>query len=249
MGRWMRMLLADGKFGGKRILTADQVANLRTARMTTGPLSGPSARPSQYSLGFNVGVDETARLRISHSGAFALGTGTTFAMSPAAKVGIVVLTNGEPIGAAEAIAAEFMDRALVGRSTRDWFGAYGPLFAQLGEHPTDLGPTPPADPQPAASDAAYVGTYHSDFYGTLRVIERDGDLVMQLGPRPMDFTLEHWTGNTFAYDTVGENASGTQAVTFARSGSVASSVTVANLNDEYGADAGLGVFERTERGQ
>ncbi len=94
------------------------------------------------------------------------------------------------------------------------------------------------------ADSVRIGTYESDFSGTMRVVERNGGLVMLLGPQSMAFPLEHWTGDTFAYDTVGENASGRQAVTFTVSGSRASEVTVTDLNDAYGADAGLGVFRR-----
>jgi hypothetical protein len=68
--------------------------------------------------------------------------------------------------------------------------------------------------------------------------------MMQLGPRPEEFPLRHWTGNTFAYVTRGEHASGTQPVTFAVKGSRATSVTVGDLDAAYGAAAHLGVFTR-----
>ena len=120
---------------------------------------------------------------MSHSGASALGVGTKFALSPAAGVGIVVLTNAAPVGAAEAIAAEFMDRALIGHATRDWYAAYRTVFARLAE-PAGLPRLDAARAirSPRSPPSAYVGTYTSDFYGPLVVVERDGGLVMQLGP-------------------------------------------------------------------
>ncbi len=243
LAKWMRMVLANGRFDGERILRRSQILELRTPRMTTRQ-SSATARPSQYSLGFNVSVDETGRLRLGHSGAFALGAGTAFAMSPAEQLGIVVLTNGMPIGAAEAIVGEFMERALVGDTSRDWYATYSGLFAQLLDHPTALGDRRPGQPEAPQPNAAYVGTYDSDYYGPLTIVERDGGLVLQLGPEPMEFALEPWTGNTFAYETVGENASGRQAVRFRGNRGQATSVTVANLHDPFGRGSDVGVFTR-----
>ena len=245
MGHWLAMLASGGTWHGRRILSQEAMANLGSPRVITGLPTTPAARPEQYSLGFDVGVDATGRLRMSHSGASALGVGTNFSVSPAAGVGIVVLTNAAPVGVAEAIAAEFMDRALIGHATRNWYAAYRAVFARLAGPGNSLGDTPPGDPQPALGNGAYVGTYFNDFYGTLHVVERDGGLVMQLGPAPEEFALRHWTGNTFAYRTRGEHATGTQPVTFTVSGSRATSVTVGDLDAADGGSAHLGVFTRS----
>jgi CubicO group peptidase (beta-lactamase class C family) len=245
MGRWLAMLAADGARHGGRLLSKAAMANLETPRVVVGSPTATAARPDQYSLGFDVGVDATGRLRLGHSGASALGVGTSFALSPATGVGIVVLTNAAPVGAAESIVAGFMDRALIGHPTRDWFAAYRTVFARLAEPTDSLGSIPPGDPQPALPAGTYVGAYTSAFYGPLHVVARDGGLVLQLGPKPEEFALRHWTGNTFAYVTRGERASGTQPVTFAVSGNRVTSVTVGDLDAAYGSAAHLGVFART----
>ena len=162
------------------------MANLRAPRVITGLPTTPAARPEQYSLGFDVGVDATGRLRMSHSGASALGVGTNFSLSPAAGVGIVVLTNAAPVGVAEAISAEFMDRALIGHTTRNWYAAYHAVSPGSPAPGTRSATRRPAIPNPRSA-TAYVGTYFNDFYGTLEVVERDGALVMQLGPAPEEF--------------------------------------------------------------
>jgi CubicO group peptidase (beta-lactamase class C family) len=244
MGRWLAMLSDDGVWRGRHILSTAAMANLRAPRVITGAPTTPQARPDQYSLGFDVRVDATGRLRMGHSGASALGVGTTFALSPATGLGIVVLTNAAPVGVAESIASEFMDRALIGHPTRDWYRAYRTVFARLAGPSGSLGSTPPGDPQPALPSGAYVGTYANAFYGPLHVVVRDGGLVMQLGPAPQEFPLRHWTGNTFAYRTRGEHASGTQPVMFAVAGNRVTRVTVGNLDAAYGASAHLGVFVR-----
>jgi CubicO group peptidase (beta-lactamase class C family) len=245
LGHWLAMLSAGGSWHGRRLLSPAQMANLQAPRVTTAAPTSPRARPEQYALGFDVGVDATGRVRLSHSGASPLGVGANFALSPATGVGIVVLTNAAPVGAAEAIVAEFMDRALLGHPTHDWYAAYRTVFARLAQPAGSLGATPPGDPQPALPASAYIGTYANDFYGPLRVVQRADGLVMQLGPAPQQFALRHWTGNTFAYRTRGEHASGMQPVTFAVSDGRVTSVTVGNLNTAYGTEAQLGVFRRS----
>jgi hypothetical protein len=244
MARWMRMVLADGRVANEQFIAADALDEIALPRISTGDLASLAARPSQYALGMNVSVDATGRPRLSHSGAFALGAGTTYALSPAAQLGIVVLSNGYPIGVPEAIAAAFLDEALVGRQTRPWLALYQQAFAGLLDHEGDLGRTPPTDAPPARSNPVYVGSYRNDYYGPLRIVARDDELLMVLGPDDLEFPLVHWTGNTFAYRTRGENAAGMQAVEFTVSGSRASSVKVVNLNGGPDATGTLGVFRR-----
>lgn len=52
------------------------------------------------------------RLRLGHSGAFALGAATTVELIPSEHLDIVVLTNAYPIGVAEGVAFTFTDFAL-----------------------------------------------------------------------------------------------------------------------------------------
>ena len=96
-------------------------------------------------------------MSFSHSGGFNLGAGTTFQMLPSVGVGIVVLSNAQPIGAVEAIGLSFMDLVQFGRVTRDWYAAVAPrmapMFAPVGKL---AGQAPPADPAPARA----IGRLH-----------------------------------------------------------------------------------------
>ena len=67
---------------------------------------------------------------------------------------------------------------------------------------------PPAAPAPAAAETAYVGTYQNPYYGPLTVTFDGGALNMSMGPpaSPTNFVLAHFDGDTFTYDTIGENA-------------------------------------------
>ena len=84
--------------------------------------------PTFYGLGWNVSYDEQGRLRLNHSGAFDLGAATYVNLVPAEQLGIVVLTNGYPMGIAEALGTTFSDIALYGKPTQDWFPLYKQRF-------------------------------------------------------------------------------------------------------------------------
>ncbi len=216
MARWLRMFLAGGSYEDDQIIDSRALLAVQTPHMRSSPKRSMTERTGFYGLGLGVSSDETARVRLSHSGAFLLGAATTFVMLPAADVGIVVLTNGQPVGLPESIAAVFVDLVKFGGATRDWLGNYQPMFAQmLAGPPSRLDNADrPMDPVAALADGAYVGAYANDFYGPLRINAGDSGLVLTAGPNGMAFPLHHWDGNTFTLETQGENRSGISAVDF-----------------------------------
>ncbi|MFC8455050.1 serine hydrolase [Kitasatospora sp. NPDC057223] len=243
MARWMRLQLGGGKFDGRQVIGAAALQETHLPEIVISPPQAPGGRAGFYGLGWNVGYDEQARLRLNHSGAFALGAATTVTLLPSEGLGIVVLTNGEPLGVPEAVAASYLDIAQHGRETVDWLGAYGGIIGrmmQAGHSATDY-TRPPADAAPARPDGAYLGSYANDYYGPLTVTAQGGGLVMTLGPAPgKQFPLQHFDGDTFSYPTVGENAVGLSGVTFTvEAGGTANKVVVENLDHEH-----LGTFTR-----
>jgi hypothetical protein len=193
-------------------------------------------------LGIDIAVDSTGRVRYTHSGAFALGAGTAVAWLPSESLGIVALTNAEPIGVPESLIAEFLDLAELGRITRDWLAGYTPFFAALKFNNSRLADRQrPADPKPALPSRTYAGTYANRYYGPARITARGGRLTMSLGPKNATFALRHWNASTFSYQPRGENAVGISAVTFrlGRDGRPAA------MNVEFLDGQGLGTFKRS----
>ncbi|MBU4610105.1 serine hydrolase [Achromobacter sp. GG226] len=203
MARWLQLILARGRFEGRQLVAADALDPALSPQMRTNP-DDPD---NFYGFGFLVGPSGAGHRMLSHSGAFSLGAATAFFMVPALDVGIVVLTNGLPVGLPEAVGREFIDLVENGRVTRDWWSLYSAamvsLNAPVGSLADQTPPQPAVPPQPLA---AYVGTYDNDYHGPLTVTLDAGALVMTLGPRPQRLPLRHWDAETFVFVPAGESA-------------------------------------------
>jgi CubicO group peptidase (beta-lactamase class C family)/pimeloyl-ACP methyl ester carboxylesterase len=237
--KWMRLQLANGKFNGKQIVDEKALAETHQPQMLTG--SNPFTRlPTFYGLGWNVSYDPEGRLRLNHSGAFALGAATYVGLVPAEQLGIVVLTNAYPIGVAEALGTTFLDIALYGKPTQDWLVLFRQGFSPLG---TALGfdySKFPSAPAPALKNSAYLGSYRNDFFGEISIVEKEGGLAIIQGPKKMTFAMKHYDRDTFTYETVGEYPIVKNGITFTIGpDGKATQVVVENLNVR-----GEGTFKR-----
>jgi CubicO group peptidase (beta-lactamase class C family) len=206
MAQWLAMLIDNGNVQGQPLIPAAALLPAITPQVISRAATAPTVRADMYGYGFNVGVQPSGRTNFSHSGAFALGAGTAFAVLPSARVGIVVLTNAAPIGVPESLIAEFMQLVQFGEITRDWFAAYQPLFAPYSQPAGSLyGKKPPGNPAPARPLGAYVGDYGNNYFGTARVIQDSGGMALVLGPKDMRLPMRHWDGDRFVVDMHGEN--------------------------------------------
>jgi CubicO group peptidase (beta-lactamase class C family) len=233
LAKWMRLQLANGKFDGKQIVDEKALAETHHPHMLTGfsPFTG---LPGFYGLGWNVSYDQEGRLRLNHSGAFALGAATHVNLLPGEQLGIVVLTNAYPVGIAEALGTTFLDIALYGKPTQDWFA----LFRELLSNPAAIGTVlgfdyskgPPSH-GPALKNSAYVGRYTNDFFGDISIVEKDSGLAIVQGPQGKTFPMKHYDRDTFTYETEGESAVGMSGITFTIGpDGKATQVAVENLN-------------------
>jgi CubicO group peptidase (beta-lactamase class C family) len=242
LAKWLRLQLADGQWDGKPIVEAKALSVTHSPQMLTGfsPLTG---LPTFYGLGWNVNYDSEGRLRLGHSGAFALGAGTCVLLVPSEQLGIVVLTNAYPIGLAEGIASTFTDLALYGKVTQEWLQLFKKVFANPAAVGVTLGADysqPPTSPTPQLANSAYLGTYTNKFFGDIQIVEKGGGLALVEGPHKRVFALKHYDRDIFTYETEGENAVGTTGVNFTigPDGKPAT-VVVENLNVR-----GEGTFKR-----
>ncbi|WP_203736060.1 serine hydrolase [Catellatospora chokoriensis] len=242
LNKWMRLQLGGGKVDGRQVVDAMALQETHLPHSVAAPPRAPDGPVGFYGLGLNVGYDEFGRLRLGHSGAFDLGAATNVTMLPGEGLGIVVLTNAQPIGVAEAVAYNFMDIASYGRQRTDWLPFMLGVLQKMESADTSRTDyaKPPANPAAARPVSAYAGSYANEYYGPLTVTAQGDRLTMTLGPKRQAFPLTHYDADTFSYQTTGENAVGLDGVTFTVDGSgPAEQLRVAHLDAD-----GWGTFTR-----
>ncbi|WP_369045437.1 serine hydrolase [Sinomonas sp. P10A9] len=248
LAEWIRLQLAAGSYGGQTVVDPEALAATHVPQIVSGPPSGPAARTRFYGMGWNVSYDDHARVQLGHSGAFNLGAATAVALLPGEQLGIVVLTNGRPEGIPEAISAGFLDVAQNGDPTVDWLSFTGGVFRAMdeSEKPAVDYSKPPAQSAPARANTAYTGSYANPYYGPMAVAEADGELTLQMGPsgKPTTFRLTHFDGDTFSFESVGENGNGLAGAIFALGADGAASSVRLDFYDK----TGLGTFVRQGSG-
>ena len=106
--------------------------------------------------------------------------------------------------------------------------------------------TLPAQPKPPQALTAYTGTYDNAYYGPLTVSEVGGKLQMTLGPpaKPTTFPLTAYDGDTFAFQSIGENAAGTSGAVFLLGADGRAAAVALTFYDQRG----LGTFTRAAGG-
>src|SRR3989440_1153644 len=167
VAKWIRLQLANGNFDGKQVVNKAALAETHHPHVLTG-FNPFTQLPTFYGLGWNVSYDPEGRLRLNHSGAFALGAATYANLVPAEQLGIVVLTNAYPLGIAEALGTTFLDIALYGKTRQDWFALFKQVYSNPAAIGTELGFDyfkPPAWSAAALKSSAYFGRYTNDYFG------------------------------------------------------------------------------------
>lgn len=186
------------------------------------------------------------RRNFNHSGGFSMGASTFLRIDIDARVAICILTNGEPVGAPEALVTWFFNQLYgypVDPSKRVW-GTFAETFKawsdymwsklhETEEKQREKYAKPPTHPKPPRPLDRYQASFGNDFYPDVTVTLTGDVLTYCLNskvPANADttFTLQHWDGDVFIYETYGENAIGPVSVRFTFDGDGA----VASLIDE-----------------
>ena len=245
LAQWIRLQLGNGVYAGTQVIDPVALDVSHVPHSISSSPATPEARAGFYGLGWNVSYDEQGRVQLGHSGAFDLGAATSVLMLPGEQLGIVALTNGRPQGIPEAITAGFFDVAKNGAPTVDWLTFTSGIFEQIeqADAPETDWTKPPTAPVSAQPLEIYVGTYANPYYGRLTVAADGDDLTMAMGPgdRSTTFPLTHYAGDTFTFETIGENANGLAGAAFTLDPDGGMAVTV---RLDFYDRTGLGTFTR-----
>lgn len=207
LAKWLLMVLGNGTYEGKQIYSPESFLPAISPQVVSHPPSTPESRASFYGYGYNVNTSAAGRTGFNHSGAFLSGAATNILALPSADVAIVTLTNAWPIGVPEIVNESFSDLVQFGSITEDFTALFtkvlGPITVPDGSL---VGKSAPTNPAPAKPLSEYAGTYANDYYGPATISEKDGALVLGLGPAGQTFPLKHWDGDTFTFTLLTENA-------------------------------------------
>ncbi len=243
MVQLLRLHLSGGRVDGDQVVASRALAETHKQQIVIG-INETTRGPAYYGLGWNVDYDADGNLLLSHSGAFRTGTGTTLMLQPSLQLGIVVLTNAQPTGLAEAVTHHFFDLVKLGSPQKDWLQFYGDIFKQAiaasDSAPTDYAhiepPASPVSPQPSS---AYIGHYQNSYYGVIEVFAERGQLYLRLPARSTIYALQHWDGDLFTFRYEAESGISVHGLTFRYQGG--DQLQIDNLATE-----GNGVFTRVQ---
>ncbi|MCW5737652.1 MAG: serine hydrolase [Enhydrobacter sp.] len=215
MAQWLRLLLADGRFGGRQLIdkAALQQAHVPAILRGVDPATGAA---SFYGFGWNVDYGEHG-VELSHAGAFSAGARTLVHLIPGEQLGVVILSNAFPTGVPEGIARTFFDLVFKAAPTRDWVALANGFFDTGYKDmmkPSLAYEAPPAAPAAALPASAYAGGYGNDYVGDAKVVDSDGTLALHLGPAGKRFALTHFNRDLFVYNPVAEAPKARVGVSF-----------------------------------
>jgi CubicO group peptidase (beta-lactamase class C family) len=206
MAKWMIVQLDSGRLAnGGRLFSASTARELWSLvtpiPIADGPAELRTIRPNfnGYGLGFAV-RDYRGTKIVTHGGVFP-GYVSRLTMVPELKLGIVVLTNQESIGALDAIVYYVLDRYLKA-PPYDWISVYRTLTARDDStaHARERSAAAARDSSshPSLPLERYAGTYRDDWYGDVVITKEGGTLGIRFARTEwLAGDLEHWQYDTF----------------------------------------------------
>jgi CubicO group peptidase (beta-lactamase class C family) len=192
LSRWVRLQLADGTFEGDPIVSADNLAVTRVARVGI-------AATASYAMGWLVQSTPNGRI-VWHNG----GTpsfGSYIGLLPDKDAGVIVLTNEQNVGFPDAVGAWTLDR-LLDNPTVDYV-AQRLEAAKANAAATEAVFAAPASPRPAPPLGPLAGDYDHPSFGTVTVRESGGALEAEFttGAR---VAIKPWDGGVFTAELVAD---------------------------------------------
>ncbi|WP_337172161.1 alpha/beta fold hydrolase [Gemmatimonas aurantiaca] len=204
MAQWVRMLLGDGKYGGKQVISRRLVEEMRQSQMfirldSAARANNPDTHYSSYGLGWF--LEDYRGKALVHHGGNVDGFTALVAMLPEDKFGVVLLTNMNGSGLPQPLLHKILDMHL-GGSGRDWVAdavtrqeqARARAAAAAARNPQAQ--TRPSGGKPTLALSEYVGTYVDSLYGEMVVREQNGGLHLTFGPTWRS-QMVYWNADNF----------------------------------------------------
>lgn len=227
--KWVLMLLNEGQWEGKQILSKAVIQKTMEPYSIVGPGRSRYNRSnfSLYGLGWNL-QDYEGRKLVSHTGG-ADGFVTSVTLVPQEKLGILVFTNSDHNGLYQAIKWEILD-AFFGLAYRNYSEVY--LQRKQKEQETTLSwlknvnDTIQQKFPTAIPLKAYTGKYRNEVYGEMQIKLENGQLRAYFEHHPHQYAvLEHIKDDRFLC-TYSNILLGIKVIPFFRKGKKVKSVDI-----------------------
>ncbi|MBN1284264.1 MAG: serine hydrolase [Anaerolineae bacterium] len=207
MAQWLRLNLAGGEFEGERLLSEAVVCEMQSPQMIENdPDRYKFARyidmdTNFWTYGLGWGIRDYHGMKMVRHGGGIDGMRAEVAMLPAARLGVVVLTNLSAIG--DYLPNAVMFRALdayLGAEACDWSADFQKVAdVQQTEETEEWQKMVRARAEsavPSLAPDAYAGSYENEMYGAQTIALEGNTLVFSNGAK-LTGNLEHWHHDTF----------------------------------------------------
>ncbi|MEO6323499.1 MAG: serine hydrolase [Thermoanaerobaculia bacterium] len=199
MAFWARLHLGRGRFEGTQIVKADTVDTLHASRVLIAAQDGKTL---SYASGWLRQEDPQGTI-VWHNGETA-GMHSIVALYPSSKMALIVLTNTNINHLPERMKEKLFDllHPAVAQASVSSNARRSPTLAVAELALQDAPPRPsalvrPLIPIPSLPLARYTGTYENPAYGRAVVKEKNGALVLVIGPLALEAPILPYSGNTW----------------------------------------------------
>jgi CubicO group peptidase (beta-lactamase class C family) len=226
---WLVFEIDGGRWQGRQVVAEAPLRETQSPQT----LINATFPALHYGLGLEV-RDDHGRKELEHNGAFEEGINTRIAFLPNERLGIVILTNGGPMGVPDALEYKLQALLFQDRPDQDMWPSLNEKWKQalkgLLDRPGRLHGQPPAGANSAVAAAGnkgrYMGRYTHPYYGDIVIETAGAGLQLRAGNAPAR-ALEPWSGDTFRVPAL-EDA----AVTFLPgTGEASRALTLSPLDD------------------
>jgi CubicO group peptidase (beta-lactamase class C family) len=191
---WLRFQLADGKYRGRQVVSAEALEETHTPQIPM-PSSIPGSTSAGYGLGWQITEYRGHAVHL-HSGAVD-GFRATIVLVPRKKLGLLVLTNVEESGVVQAAGHNLLD-LLLDLEKKDWNSYFDAERKKTKEAEAERLRKRLAGRIRGTKAKAldlYAGTYRDPGYGTLKIAKKEDALVLSWSS--FSIPLKHFHYDTF----------------------------------------------------
>ncbi|MEO8714481.1 MAG: serine hydrolase [Acetobacteraceae bacterium] len=186
MAKWLRLQLGNGTFEGRRIVSPENLAVIRTPKVAISD-------KVSYAMGWVIIQTPNGGI-VAHNGGTA-GFGAYVGLLVDKDVGVVVLTNQQNMGFPDAVGAWTLDRLLGNPPHDDVAETLKKVKAKVADDTKTY--AKPADARPFPPLAPLAGNLTNPSFGKA-ALRPDGDaLMLALQATGAELRLEPWNGDIF----------------------------------------------------